>query len=161
MAKVKFYYRSKKQIAPLQLRFMHKGNNQEIDFWCNSTYIIEKKYWNNEKKIIKPTNNESRNHRATIQNLEDHIIKGFGKAISLNQSISNDWLKNEIELFFNRTIKNKNLNLLEYYLNYIETYKTIPLASTGKPLAPSSIKTYKFIMLDPKGKSLFIKTYFQ
>ncbi len=143
MAKIKFHYRSKKDIAPLTLRFAHKGIDQSIDEWVNSTYIIQKKYWNDEKKVIKSTNTESRNHRATIQNLEDHIILEFGKANSLGKTISKEWIQNEVELFFGRTNKSKNINFLEYYLHYIKTYSTIPLATTGNTLAPSTVKTYK------------------
>ena len=143
MAKIKFYYRSKKEIAPLTLRFVHKGNNLIIDEFVNSTYIISKTYWNDNKKIIKTTNNEARNHKAIIQNLENHIIKEFGKANSLGVTFPKEWFKNEIENFFGRTNKTKNLNFLDYYIHYIELHKTIPLSYTGKPLAPSTIKTYR------------------
>ena len=143
MAKIKFHYRSTKEIAPLTLRFVHKGIDQSIDEWVNSTYIIQKKYWDSKKKVIKPTNNESRNHRAKIQNLEDHIILEFGKANSLGKIISKEWLQNEIELFFGRNEKNKEINFLGYYLHYIDKYKTLPNPKTDKPLADSSIKTYR------------------
>jgi len=143
MAKIKFYYRSKKDVAPLTLRFVHKGTNQEFDFWINSTYYLEKIYWNDKKKIIKSTNSDSINKRTKIQELENYIINEYGTEISLGKTINKEWLMYKVEVFFERTLKSKNLNFLDYYLNYIDTYKTIPLASTGKPLAPSSIKTYK------------------
>ena len=120
MAKIKFYYRSRKEIAPLTLRFVHKGNNLEIDWFINSTYIIPNKYWNFDKKEIKSSNNEARNHKAIIQNLENHIIKEFGNANNLGVTFSKEWFKDEIENFFGRTNKARNLNFLDYYLNFIE-----------------------------------------
>lgn len=156
MAKIKFYYRSQKDIAPLTLRFGHKGVNTSIDYFINSTVIIPKSYIifeekKNKKnktlptvvKSIKSTTHATRNARTNIQDLEHHILTEFGKANSLGVIFSKDWFINEIEKHFKRTTTDTELNFLEYYLHYIEKHKTTPCASTGKPLALSTLKTYK------------------
>lgn len=143
MAKIKLYYRSRREFAPITMRFSHKANSYDYDFWINSTIIVPIKYWDKETKVVKKKNNESRALRNQLDNLEDFLIKEFGKKHSKGKAISKDWLEDLVEIHFNRKNENRNLTFIEYYENYIERFSKNPLPSTKKPLAKSSIKTYK------------------
>ena len=138
-----FLYRSKKQIAPLTLRLMHKTKGKPIDIFVNSTYSIDRKYWDANKKVVKGTDATAKNHKVKLLDFEHHILNRLGVDFSLGITISKEWLSNEIENYFGRNQNDENLSFIEYYENYIQKYASIPLPSTGKPLAKSSIKTYK------------------
>lgn len=146
MPTINFFYRSKKDAYELTLRFVHKTKSEKIDLWTKSTYIIESKYWNSKKRVVKGTDAKAKNHRINLLKFENRLLELFSLDFNKGVTIDKDWLNNSIEIYFNRTIKEEKLNLLEYYSNYIEKYSDIPLPTTGKPLAKSSIKTYRSAM---------------
>lgn len=161
MPTVKFLCRSKKEIAPLTLRLMHKTKGKPIDIFINSTYTIERKYWDANKKAIRGTDATAKNHKVKLLDFEHHILNRLGVDYSLGIKISKEWLSNEIEKYFGRNQEEGKLSFIEYYENYIQKYASIPLPSTGKPLARSSIKTYKsaLSLIKKFNDSIYTLTY--
>lgn len=144
MAKISFKFRSKKDISHLTLRLMHTYHNKEnIDFFVNSTYIINKKYWNIKKNEIKGSDSTSKNHKVDLLNLEHHILESFAIANNQGIQITKEWIQFEIEKHFGRVNQPQHMSFLQYYEWYITNYSKMPLPTSGKPLAKSSVKTYK------------------
>jgi len=143
MAKIGFSYRSKKQISHLTVRLMHSNYDSKIDLQANSTYIINKDYWNFKKNAIKGTDATAKNHKVEVLKIENHILESFSKANNKGIQITKDWLKLEIEKYFGRVDKPQHMSFLEFYDWFITHYSTMPIPTTGQPLAESSIKTYR------------------
>ena len=162
MAKIYFYYRSMKETSHLTIRLTHSNfDRTKIDIKTNSTYIINKKYWNATKNLIKGTDATAKNHRVEILKLENFILDEFSKINNRGIQITKDWLKLELEKFFGRINQPQHMNFLEYYDWHIKHHTDMPIPTTGKPLAKSSIKTYKssFALIKRFNDEVYLLSY--
>ena len=46
MATINFLYRSKKDIAPLNLRLLYRHNNKDFQLGVRTKFLVGKEYWN-------------------------------------------------------------------------------------------------------------------
>ncbi|MCG7501773.1 site-specific integrase [Tenacibaculum sp. Mcav3-52] len=149
MAKVTFVARkgSKKQ-ASIQLYFNY-GANKRLRY-STGLKVSDVKNWDTKKMRIKNVvaeihKNAINNKLTDIQRFVEEVYTDF--SVRQNIVVTNDVLKNELDVYFNK-VKFKNnesqhLELLPFYKWYIEYYQKNPLIKTGKPMGKGTAKTYK------------------
>ncbi len=125
MATVNFLYRSKKDIAPLNLRLLFRYNEQDYVIGAKTQEFVSKEYWKNihgKKRIIDV---EVRNQQSEIEerlkNLSNYILDEFQK---VNPNIvKKTWLESIISNFYNPNKEEESLpegliGYIDYYLDY-------------------------------------------
>lgn len=149
MATTKFRLRKTKgNGANIQLEF-HYGKNNRFRYGTGLS-IQHVKNWDEKKMRIKNVTSEKfKTHVNNELNKLQTGIENFymTTAITNKQKIDNSVLREYCDKFFNKldTTKDKDevISFLKFYDWYIEHYKSHPLPSTGKPLAPGTARTYK------------------
>lgn len=151
MATVNFLYRSVKQLAPLTIRFLYrdvaKGKNIDVVLGSKIKLEVTKDYWKNK---------DNRKSSAEIKNLKPlvdkelnkidiHLLNSFKRDFNVIE-INKDWLKKEIENYYNP----KNIDPKAFYLKYwidfiINTADKRTNAKKGVGLSYNTIKGYKDI----------------
>lgn len=129
----------------IQLIFNH-GSNKRFRY-STGLSIENVNNWDVQKSRIKNVIAEP--HKTTINNkLNDFQTKLEKEYVRLSVTeginVTNDHLKDFCDKYFNKVIEEEQVHfeLLPFYEWYINTYSTNPLPATGKPLAPSTRKTY-------------------
>jgi integrase len=107
MATVKFYYRSQKLNASITVRLIHK---KEFDFFVNTQLRIDKKNWNFKKGLPKTNDADSRHAKITLADLETSILNQFSIDYNNDETINRDWLKYQVDLFFNRVKEQEGIS---------------------------------------------------
>ncbi len=142
MATVKFYYRSKKDNAPITLRLLHKN---EFDFFVNTQLRINKDSWNSKKGVPKTSDEKSRNIKTILVNLESSILDAFNEDYNKGERITKDWLCYKIDTFFNRNeeVNGMSTALVENIDRIIKTASMRKNSKGGVGLSRSRINSYK------------------
>jgi integrase len=153
MANIKFYYRSKKEIASLILRFHH---GKMIDHFIPTSITIPKKNWDQKKQRVKTTNDFPSGSviNENLLKLEAHLLSEFNTSFMAGEDIDSDWIRKSTLLFFNRPAyeleKKKQEDRNTYLLSFIKYFNDEVIAKgewlnlkTKEPLAPKSAQAYK------------------
>ncbi|MCM4151541.1 hypothetical protein DHD05_08065 [Arenibacter sp. N53] len=148
MAKLTFVPRKgSNKSASIQLYFNY-GSNKRLRY-STGLKIIDIKNWDDSKMRIR--NVVSEIHKNNVNNklteIHNFVEKTYYRlAITENVEVTNEILKEELNVFLNRnSIKDDKpqlLELLPFYKWYIEHYQKNPLVSTGKPMGTGTAKTY-------------------
>jgi integrase len=109
MAKIFYYYRSKKNLGPITLRLSHKN---DIDYFVNTQLLIEKSYWNFNKGIPKTTDDKAKKAKVDLTNLERSILESFDADYNDGIPITKNWLQFKVDLFFKRVSLNSLSDIL-------------------------------------------------
>ena len=140
MSRIKYYYRSKKNLGPITLRLSHK---YEIDLFANTQLLIEKSSWNFNKGIPKTNTANSKKSKTDLVNLEKAILDSFNSDYNSGEEITKDWLNFQIDLFFNRaTIEEFSNKLLDNIQRIIDTAPTRKNGKGGIGLSKSRVNGY-------------------
>lgn len=142
MATVKFYFRSKKDNAPITLRLLHKN---EFDFFVNTQLRISKDQWSSKKGLPKTGDEKARIVKSTLTSLESSILDAFDIDYNKGEQISKDWLSYKIDVFFNRDIDSHSISkgLVDNIDRVIKTASTRRNSKGGVGLSKSRINSYK------------------
>ncbi len=136
MAAITFSYRSKKEIACLEVRLSYSTNEKRYSIYERSKIKVSKEYWNNlhsktdfpnyrdvkKKNKVKEILKKQIEVNSHKNKLRDFILNEFDKIPLENQhDISKEWLRNTITLFYNPIKKSKAPEqLLDYFDYYIK-----------------------------------------
>jgi len=142
MATVNFMYRSTKENAPLNIRFLFRYENKDYVLGAKSELYIyshdelqdnnklsAKKYWNeqHEKKKIKDIS--LANKQIEIQNktnaIKNYVLGAFNKSDIRNVINNKDWLREILELFYRPVKENDDIpvDLVPFFEYYIDRKK--------------------------------------
>ncbi|WP_075341194.1 phage integrase SAM-like domain-containing protein [Tenacibaculum agarivorans] len=151
MASIKFIFRSKKNFAPLTLRFSHKENNFKIDIFINTGFNSNREYWfdskNKQLKYPKALSKESSEVKTKLIQLEEFIFNRFNQDFKL-KNINKPWLQECIDIFFGRNkTKEEKLptTLVGYIAHYISKAHTIKNSKGTFGLSKSRIDDFKIL----------------
>ena len=140
MSRIKYYYRSKKNLGPITLRLSHKD---EIDLFANTQLLIEKSSWNFNKGIPKTNTANSKKSKTDLVILEKAILDSFNSDYNSGEEITKDWLNFQIDLFFKRTSIEKLSNrLVNNVQRIIDTAPTRKNGKGGIGLSKSRVNGY-------------------
>ena len=148
MATVTFRYRSKKPIAPITVRFLHRINeNNDVDITSISKYFIQKVYWTKHHKLTRPRDidiiNKQTEVRKELLKIETFVINSFVGLDTLQQEqVNKQWLVNTLHTYYNPvTPEQEEPKLPTTLIEYIEVYK----ASKKNEVQLSTIKKLNVI----------------
>lgn len=144
MATIKFYYRSKKNNAPITLRLIH---NKEIDLWVNTQKRIDKNIWNTKTGLPKNNSTEGKKTKNILANLEKHTLDAFDNDYANGNEINKDWVVYQIDLFFKRVTKDEAIStsIIDNIERILNTSSTRKNGKGGLGLSEGRIKNYKVL----------------
>jgi len=135
MASVNFLYRSTKENANLNLRFLFRHNEKDYVFGAKTKIEVSKHYWAKQHKK-KSKDIEITNLQTEINNelnkIEKYILKAFN---SVNpETIDKDWITSQIDHYYSPPEKTDLLTteLVKYFEYYIECKKTKTAVGTQR-----------------------------
>lgn len=137
MGNVNFQYRSKKDVANIEIRFTFKDSNDKFKSYYTRTNLeVSKEFWNEYKSNTRFRDVEKANLKTEIdkhlQEIEKFIIAQYQQETS---TIQKDWLKDVVSNFYKP--KNETSipdNLLQFFDFYLSTKKHTIKASTLRKL---------------------------
>lgn len=119
MATIKYFIKGNNNPSTIYLRFTH---GRKFDFTKSTSLIINPKFWNNEKGIVKQIAefDNKLNLQNDLNELSSKIFNGFSKDYANGKLINSKWLENHIKGNFNQRDET-DLNLfVPYAENFIE-----------------------------------------
>ena len=165
MATVHFLYRSRKELAPLFIRFQYRDHNKPSEVKktkesetvsVNYTDVIlsfkikqevTKEYWaqKNKRNASAEVKNTKKEVDAELLKIETHLLKSYKRDFEVI-TINKDWLEKEVDTYYNP----KNIGPEAFYVNYwidylINTAHKRTNAKGGVGLSYNTIKGYKDI----------------
>jgi integrase len=136
MATVNFLYRSTRHTAPLNLRLLFSHNGKDFVFGAKTKVEVSNYYWSKERHLKRPKDIEISNKQVEVNKelnkIENYILNAFKEEDP--QLISNEWLKIQIDFYYNpKKIIDIPTNLIEYIDYYIDYRKhELKLSSVKK-----------------------------
>lgn len=137
MGNVNFQYRSKKDVANIEIRFTFKDSNDKFkSYYTRTNFEVSKEFWNEYKSNTRFRDVEKANLKTEIdkhlQEIEKFILSQYQQETS---TIQKDWLKDVVSNFYKP--KNETSipdNLLQFFDFYLSTKKHTIKASTLRKL---------------------------
>jgi len=115
MATINFLFRSTRKSAPLTVRLLFRDKTgNDFTFSAKTKYIVSAEYWKFHNKNSKDATikNKKVEVNADILTIENYLMAEFNKLDTDTKPIPKDWLKNQIDLFYNPITENKQSDLL-------------------------------------------------
>ncbi len=153
MATINFLYRSTLEKAPLTLRLLFRDKGIDFVYSTKTKYRIEKEYWikkHSSKSKDAEIKNKQIQVKSDLQKIENCIMDAFNSTET--NSISKEWLTNQIKLYYNPLTEKKQSELVTDAIQ--KTIDEAPFRENGKGgvgLGQCRINSYKRL------KALFIK----
>jgi hypothetical protein len=165
MATVHFLYRSRKELAPLFIRFQYRDHNKPSEVKktkeseivsVNYTDVIlsfkikqevTKEYWaqKNKRNASAEVKNTKKEVDAELLKIETHLLKSYKRDFEVI-SINKDWLKKEVDTYYNPKKIDSKAFYVNYWIDYlINTAHKRTNAKGGVGLSYNTIKGYKDI----------------
>jgi site-specific recombinase XerD len=132
--------------ATIQL-FFNYGTKKRLRY-STGLRVQNIKNWDSAKMRIKQVVEELDWYYVNnkLNDLKSLIDKEYGRiTIQEGKEVNNEMLTNLCDIFFDKkkaSDKLQQLELLPFYIWFINNYKVNPLMSTGKPLKAGTAKTY-------------------
>jgi site-specific recombinase XerD len=145
MAKINFYIRSKQEGQPATV-YLRYNDGHGVDFWIITPEKIFPEHWSNKARAFKQriiytdSFNEKKKNEIELRfnNLKQHLSN---ERLRLKSEVSKEWLKINIDKYYNRTVGDEILNsYIERFITEITSGKRL---NKGKIYIPSTIKNYK------------------
>lgn len=148
MAKLTFKARKGTAKSAVIQLFFNYGTNKRLRY-STGLKVSDFKNWDSTKMRIKNVvaevhKNEVNNKLSEIQALIEKTYTDL--AITKGVEVTNEMLKDELDIFLNKRIpteKPQQLELLPFYKWFIEHYQKNPLVTTGEPMKKGTAKTYR------------------
>lgn len=123
MATINFLYRSARDEAPLNFRLLFAHNGKDNVIGGKTKITVSKDYWKNHHNKQRINDIDLKNYqtevKAELLKLETYLLKNFDKT-NIDE-VSKDWLKNQVERYYNpkQAVKapNKLIPFIDYYLS--------------------------------------------
>lgn len=143
MATGKFRIKTDNDWNTIFYRFKHSNL---FDIECSTGIQIPNKRWSDSKQeVLSTTEINFKEINSKLKDLDSTIRKEHGKAILDSETINTNWLKEKINIFFNRVTNNEDINASVFLTNFIQLF--IEDSKTKKtrkntPIKPRTIQHY-------------------
>lgn len=149
MAKVSFKIRKgKDKSASIQLHFNY-GTEKRLRY-STGLNVLNSKNWDEDKMRIKNVSAEIYKNQVNsrLTEIYSFVEKLYTESITSGKHFNNEILKNALDVFFNKTkinneVEKKKLELLPFFQWYLDYYKSKPMIKTGKPMGSGTARTYR------------------
>ena len=162
MATINFLFRSTRKSAPLTVRLLFRDKTgNDLTLSAKTKYIVSAEYWKVHNKNSKDATikNKKVEVKADILSIENYLLAEFNKLDADTKTISKDWLKNQIDLFYNPITENKQSDLLiDAIQSIIDEAPTRKNGKGGIGLSKSRVNAYnslKNILTDYQKQNSF------
>jgi integrase len=120
MATGKFRIKTSNDWNTIFYRFKHSNI---FDLECSIGLQIPNKRWSESKQeILATTKINYEEINLKLKDLDSSIRKEYGKASLNNETINVSWLREKINLFFNRITSNEEVNVSIFFTNFISSF---------------------------------------
>jgi integrase len=144
MASINFLYRSTRKSAPLTARLLFRDKTgKDFILSAKTKYIVSAEYWKLHNKRSKDATIKSKKIKvnADLLIIEKYLMNKFNE-VSIN-TISKDWFKNEIDLFYNPITETLQSELLtDAIQSIIDEAPTRKNGKGGIGLSKSRVNAY-------------------
>lgn len=143
MATGKFRIKTSNDWNTIFYRFKHSNL---FDIECSIGMQIPNKRWSESKQeVLATTDVDYKEINNKLKELNTYIRKEFGDATLKAETVNTNWLKEKINIFFNRITDNEEVNASVFLTNYIDSF--IEESKTKKtrnntPIKPRTIQHY-------------------
>lgn len=140
MATIKYQILGNSENVPVYLRLsVKRGLSPRVKTGLH----INPKNWSSTN-YPKTNTTANKNLKSTLQKLENHILEMVNYGSTVGAIINTDWLKHQIDVFFNRIIETTQSDLLlDAIQSVIDEAPTRKNASGGIGLSKSRVNCYK------------------
>lgn len=141
MASTKYYIQSKKQSAPIYLRF---SDSTKFNIKRKTGLFINPASWSTATNYPIAKDETTKSIKSKLQKLESFVIDNYNEANSTGKNIDGKWLENIIDKFFNRADLSNPFETVFGTIDYI--IKNAHTRKNGKGsigLSYNRIKGYK------------------
>jgi integrase len=141
MATLKFLLQSKSENAPIYSRLsISRGNI----FYRKTGLSINYSDWSETTGLPKQTTSNNKNLSTRLQKLNTFVVERLNDVDLENETINGDWLKFQIDLFFERVTENKKSELIiDAIQDIIDNAETRKNAKGGLGISISRVNSYK------------------
>jgi integrase len=144
MASINFLYRSTRKSAPLTARLLFRDKTgKDFILSAKTKYIVSAEYWQLHNKRSKDATIKSKKVKvnADLLIIEKYLMNKFNE-VSIN-TISKDWLKNQLDIFYNPITETSQSELLKDAIqSIIDEAPTRKNGKGGIGLSKSRINAY-------------------
>ena len=144
MATLNFIIKGKKNPSTIFLRFKH---GRKFDITTSTSLLVNPNHWSKVKQRIKPLADAKDKDfiNSKLDKLRSVVLEKFNRDYSTGKLVNREWLKMQIELFFNRSVSTNEHEI--YFTSYIEYFinkaPTRYLRDKQRPVLKSTIAKYK------------------
>lgn len=141
MATVKYLLQGRLENTTIYLRL---SVSRDINIKAKTIFTISPTKWDKAKGLPKGRDVESINLSTTLKKLGAHVLSNSIEDNAKGLLINNDWLKDQINTFFNHKSKESLDFLTEYSKHFLELLPS-KISDKGKRPTESTIKKYTTI----------------
>lgn len=120
MATVNFLYRSTKPKAFLVVRLLFRDNSVDYVYGAKTRFEVTKEYWTKQHNLKRVKDIDIANKQVEVNDelnkIENHVLKAFN-SVEVSE-VSKEWLQQQINEYYNPTIKSTLPNNLTSYIDY-------------------------------------------
>lgn len=156
MATIKFLLQSEAESAPIYMRLsIQRGKI----LYRKTGLFVNPKNWSPDKGLPKQTYSDGKNLTTDLRNVKAFVFDKLNEANSKGTEITGNWLKHQIDIFFERINESKQSELLtDAIQNIISEAPTRKNARGGIGLSKSRINSYeslKNMIIEYQGNQSF------
>ena len=143
MATGKFRIKTNNDWNTIFYRFKHSN---VFDIECSTGIQIPNKRWSDAKQeVLTTVDTDYKAINLKLKDLDSSIRKEFGKATLDSETINTNWLREKINIFFNRITNNEDVNASIFFTNFILSFieeSKIKKTRNNTPIKPRTIQHY-------------------
>lgn len=142
MATLKFILQSKSENAPIYLRLSNGRKNPII--YRKIGLSINHLDWSKTTGLPKQTTPNNKKLSTKLKKLNTYVIEKLNDVDTENETLNGNWLKFQIDLFFERITENKKSELIiDAIQDIIDNAETRKNAKGGLGISKSRVNSYK------------------
>lgn len=143
MATVKYLLRNQTEKSTIYIRFII---DRKKEFRISTGLFVNAKNWSTHTGYPKQSDPNLKRLHSQLKSLENHILNQYNDSTTNGINVTGEWLKDQINVLFNRKEIVNNDYLVNYLTQFIENlpYKVNDKGKKGVSIA--SIKKYQTIL---------------
>jgi integrase len=146
MATVKFRLVGKNDTSNIYIRIL---NGRKLDIQAKTDLFINSKDWQIKNNLPKQSTSSNKILTTNLLLLKANILERFNTANSKGIETNKEWLKHNVEVFFERISDDKIESGTLYWINHIiENSHKIKNAKGTKGLSYNRLKAYKGLVVN-------------
>ncbi len=145
MATVKFRLVGRSDVCNIYIRVL---NGRKLDIQAKTDLLIDSNDWL-KSNVPKQNSGANKNLTVKLQELKTEILKKFNDASSEGVDLNSDWLRHNVDVYFERISENGTETDVLFWINHIvDNSHKIVNAKGSKGLSYNRLKAYKGLIVN-------------